>query len=327
MIEEVVENIYKIEIPLPNSPLKFINSYLIKAPERNLIIDTGMNRKECLDEMVAGLRELEVDLTETDFFITHFHVDHLGLVSSLLTQDSMIYFNQPEADRLERIRSGSVWPEMIDFTRSNGFPDNELEEILHHHPGYKYLQLRDPMPFHFLGDGDTLHVGDYRFNCVETPGHSKGHRCLYDPRKRIFFAGDHILNGLTPNISLRSAEENPLRDYLASLDKVYPLEIELVLPGHGSLFKNFKTRIGELKQHHQERADEVTSILRKGNKNAYEVASEMSWEISCDRWDLFPTLQKWFAVGEAMAHLRYLEDMGRAQKGMEGQKIVYSPRE
>lgn len=41
MIEEILTNLYKIEIPLPKSPLKALNSYVIKDTERNLIIDTG----------------------------------------------------------------------------------------------------------------------------------------------------------------------------------------------------------------------------------------------------------------------------------------------
>ena len=324
MIEEIISNIYKIEIPLPNSPLKFINSYLIKAPKRNLIIDTGMNREECLNAMVMGLRKLGTHLTETDFFITHFHVDHFGLVPELLTNNSVIYFNRPEADRIGKIRFSTIWTDMINFTRLNGFPENELQEILHSHPAHKYFRLRENMLFKFLGDEDTLNVGDYLFKCVETPGHSKGHMCLYEPNKKIFFAGDHILNDITPNISLMSNEENPLKDYMASLDKVYPLDIELVLPAPGSIFKNCKERINELKQHHQKRTDEVTSILKKGSKDAYQVASQMSWDIPYDSWDLYPALQKWFAIGEAMAHLKYLEDMDVILKEIREQKIIYS---
>ena len=51
MIEEVLPNLFRIEIPLPDSPLKSLNSYVIKAADRNLIIDTGLNRKECFRAM------------------------------------------------------------------------------------------------------------------------------------------------------------------------------------------------------------------------------------------------------------------------------------
>ncbi len=44
MIEDISPGLYKIELPLPKNPLKSINSYVIKGKDRNLIIDTGMNR-------------------------------------------------------------------------------------------------------------------------------------------------------------------------------------------------------------------------------------------------------------------------------------------
>ena len=55
MIEEILANLYRIEIPLPQSPLKALNSYVIKNPERNLIIDTGWNQEECMNAMQTGL--------------------------------------------------------------------------------------------------------------------------------------------------------------------------------------------------------------------------------------------------------------------------------
>jgi glyoxylase-like metal-dependent hydrolase (beta-lactamase superfamily II) len=149
--------------------------------------------------------------------------------------------------------------------------------------------------------------------------------CLYEPNKKIFVAGDHILNYITPNIQLWSNEWNPLKEYLASLDKVYGLDIELVLPGHRSVFRNCKERIQELKYHHQKRLDEIISILGKGSQNAFQIASQMSWEIIYDSWDLFPVTQKWFAIGEAISHLKYLEEKKIIQREMEGQTIIFHP--
>jgi hypothetical protein len=111
---------------------------------------------------------------------------------------------------------------------------------------------------------------------------------------------------------------------LASLDKVYELDIELVLPGHRSIFRNCKERILELKDHHQKRLEEIISILRKGKKNAFQVASQMSWDITYDSWDLFPMTQKWFAIGEAISHLKYLEEKKRIKRETEGEKIYFS---
>ncbi len=320
MIENILANLYRIEIPLPKSPLKTLNSYVIKNSRRNLVIDTGWNQEECLNAMGNGLRQLEVDIGETDFFITHLHSDHLGLVSKLATDTSTIYFNQPDADRFN---SGIHPDNFLAFARLNGYPENELQEVLRSHPGFKFGS-KGNLVFHILKEGDTISIGDYVFKCMGTPGHTMGHMCLYEPGKKIFVAGDHILKDITPNIQLWSDQWDPLKEYLASLDKVQELDIELVLPGHRSIFRDFKERIQELKDHHQERLDEIISILKKGRKDAFQVASLMSWDIVYDSWDLFPMTQKWFAVGEAISHLKYLEEKKRIKREMKGRRIVFS---
>jgi glyoxylase-like metal-dependent hydrolase (beta-lactamase superfamily II) len=320
MTEEIAPNLYRIEIPLPNNPLKFLNSYLIKSSERNLIIDTGWNQEECVKAMQTGLMELGVDIRKTDFFITHLHTDHLGLVSSLANETSAIYFNQPEADW---IKSGIHLDDLISLARFNGFPEKELQAVSHSHPGFRFRSI-EQLSFHILKGGNTISISDFKFECVETPGHTKGHMCLYEPDKKILVAGDHILNDITPNILLWSDEWNPLKEYLESLDKVYELDIELVLPGHRGTFRNCKERIQELKHHHCKRLNEIVSILEKGSRNAFQVASQMIWDNIYDSWDLFPVSQKWFATGEAISHLKYLEEDKRIKRDIEGQKIVFS---
>ena len=320
MIKEVLPKIYKIEIPLPGSPLKTINSYVIRDSSRNLIIDTGLNRKECMNAMQTGLRELGVRLRETDFFITHLHADHFALVSRLATDTSLVYFNQPDAERHAR---GGVWDGMAAQARLHGFPERELQSALRNHPGFRYGSRLD-MSLSILKQGDTVEIGEYGFICVETPGHTRGHMCLFEPDRKILFSGDHILGDITPNIQSWSDEWNPLREYLFSLDKVYEMDVEVVLPGHRSIFKNCRERIQELKSHHRKRAEEVLSILEKGSRNAFQVASQMSWDIISESWDLFPVSQKWFATGEAIAHLKYLEEKSLVFKEWVEGKIIYS---
>jgi hypothetical protein len=50
----------------------------------------------------------------------------------------------------------------------------------------------------------------------------------------------------------------------------------------------------------------------------------MTWDIPLDSWNRFPVLQRWFATGETMAHLKYLEESGRVKKEMRDQKIIYA---
>jgi glyoxylase-like metal-dependent hydrolase (beta-lactamase superfamily II) len=146
---------------------------------------------------------------------------------------------------------------------------------------------------------------------VATPGHTLGHTCLYESDKKLLVAGDHILIDITPNIQCWSDAQNPLKHYLASLDKVSGLQIDLVLPGHRRLIRNPLVRIEELKRHHANRLSEVLTILGDGPMTAFQIAARMTWDLKCETWDDFPVAQKWFATGEAISHLSYLAEAGR----------------
>jgi glyoxylase-like metal-dependent hydrolase (beta-lactamase superfamily II) len=324
MVDEIRPGLHRIEVPLPGSPLKSINSYIVTSGDRNLVIDTGMMRPECERALRAGLDELNVRLGETDFFITHLHADHMGLVSALATETSTVTFNRPDNRVVVAAREdhSRFFDRLITHTRLGGFSEREIEESLGEHPGYKYSPPEYP-PFRFVEDGEEIEVGEYRFVVVATPGHTPGHRCLYEPERKLFLSGDHVLGDITPNITVWGADDDSLGDYLASLDKVAELEVGLVLPGHRTWFNGFQTRIDELKRHHRHRLDEVLAVLASGSGTAYQVASQMTWDIVAKSWDDFPVVQKWFAVSEATSHLRYLEHRDQVVSAEHDGRLMY----
>ncbi|MFC1941798.1 MBL fold metallo-hydrolase [Chloroflexota bacterium] len=320
MFEEILPDLYRIEIPLPRNPLQSLNSYLIKGDGRFLIIDTGLNRDECRDAMLSALEELHVDLASTSFFITHIHADHSGLLTTLASENSIVYFNQKESVMID---SGGLWEGFNMFFLSHGFPEEELAKAMDSHPGRRY-GLKRHFDFTVVNEGDPIEIGDYCFKCVSTPGHSPGHMSLYEANKNILIAGDHILFDITPNIGFWPNMEDALTQYLASLEKVYQLDVSIVLPGHRNILNDHKTRIKELQEHHHDRLNEIISALEGGEKTAYELAPCISWDVDFGSWELFPPAQKWFAFGETLAHAKHLEKKEMIQSKHRGDKIVFS---
>jgi glyoxylase-like metal-dependent hydrolase (beta-lactamase superfamily II) len=318
MIDEIFPDIHRIEIPLPRNPLRIINAYLVKGTDRSLLIDTGMNRPESIAAMRAGIESLAIECARTDIFVTHSHSDHVGLVSMLKTPTSRVFLH-PADESI--ICSPNLWTDLAKSARAHGFPDSET--AVEKHPGKKYLFTGRP-DFTPLQEGDTLSVGRYRFHCIATPGHTPGHLCLYEPKARLFFSGDHILDSITPNISGWAQEnEDPLGDFQKSLDKVAAYDIVLVLPGHRNPITDHRRRIEELQKHHRERTQEVADILGRAEQTAYQVASRMTWDISYSRWEEFPVPQQWFATGEALAHLLHLERMGTVARTRRGETVYF----
>jgi glyoxylase-like metal-dependent hydrolase (beta-lactamase superfamily II) len=284
-----------------------------------------MDRKACIDAMHSCLEKLKVDLSHTDFFITHLHADHLGLVKRLVTDTSIVYFSHTEASLFNSIVKAVEKRRQAFYTLllSNGFPEDELKIALQGHPGFRYSP-KETIDFTGLEEGDMINVGTYSFTCIETPGHSPGHMCLYEMKKRILISGDHILADITPNITCWPDLSDSLSAYLESLDKVNPLDVDLVLPGHRSLITDHKKRVRELKAHHDERLNEALQAIRENDKTAWDVAPQITWDINADSWETFPSVQKWFAMGETIAHLNKLVSDGEIRRIDENGRITYT---
>ena len=75
--------------------------------------------------------------------------------------------------------------------------------------------------------------------------------------------------------------------------------------------------------HHRRRLEEVLTILEGRSMTAFEVASRMTWDLRYESWNDFPVAQRWFATGEAISHLRYLEEAGQVLRGTEDQLTRY----
>lgn len=304
MIEELQLNIYRVKIPLPLSPLKHLNSYILKTDERNLIIDTGLNEAECFHAMQKALGALCIDMDRTDLFVTHFHIDHFGLVPRIVSKNTRIYFNRIETQQQDSWEGFQV---DMDYLTRHGFPKHMVSTVLDKHPAKDYFPVKWPREAILTDDGDRIAVGPFRLECVHTPGHSPGHMCLYEKNYKILFCGDHLLANISPIITCWSEKENRLKAYLNSLYKTRFIDVKVAYPGHQTFIYRHIDVIDKILYHHAKRLSEVEDILADNPKTAFTVASQMHWNLNDGKWDTFPDVQKLFATSEALANLRYLE--------------------
>lgn len=310
MTEEIMKNLYRLPVTLPDSPLKLLNSYLIKGGERNLLIDTGYKRPECLDSLQGQLAELNVDMSKTDILLTHLHADHTGLAPSVAVPGTRVYLSRAELPWVLKGTREDLWKrdnvEMVRF----GFDPEIVRKFLKHAASRDLSPdagFQDYLP---IDDGQAFTCGEYTLRAVLTPGHTPAHMCFWMEEQKTMFTGDHVLFDISPNITSWVNVDDSLGDYLNSLRMIDRYDVQTALPGHRET-GDFHARIADLLDHHEQRLAECLDIVkRKPCQSVYDITGQMSWRIRCNSWEDFPLGQKWFAVGEAASHLRHLETRG-----------------
>lgn len=319
MLELLYENpeIYRMLIPLPENPLKTLNSYLIKSENRNLLIDTGFNRPECHEALIENLKELNVDMEKTDIFLTHLHFDHTGLINKIAHKNSKAYIGKIDYEYMFENLEGFNWEESEKRFASEGFP-YEIIERLRDTNQAKIFAPDGMFESILVEDGYKFNVDKLEFTVILTSGHTPGHTCLYLEKEKLLFSGDHILFDITPNITSWLRVKDSLRNYIESLEKIKKLEITKTFPGHRATSDNVYSRIDEIIEHHKSRLTDTLEVIKeksaKEGLTAYEIASFMKWNMRGKSWTEFPDNQKWFAVGETLSHLDYLFNENKIEK-------------
>ena len=180
MLTKIYENpaVYRVDVPLPDNPLKNLNCYVIQDSGETLIIDTGFNRKECLDALLEGLAELDADWEKTNLFLTHLHADHTGLAPTLMKdKPGKMYMSRVDYAVLEGLMVGEVWKVSDANFIAEGFTQEQIN-ILHSGNPARGFEPECFFDVEELEDGDVITVGKWKFQCILVPGHTPGQMIL-----------------------------------------------------------------------------------------------------------------------------------------------------
>lgn len=301
----VSDGVYQVKLPVP-FPLKFVASYLVEDRHGWTVIDPGFDYPPARGTWEACAAEVGLDL-ERDLrriIVTHLHPDHIGLARWLEGRSGApVWMLEGEIENARRVWDPNRGTE--DFVRyliRNGMDAQTAEPTA----GSTKLGVRLPERLIPLRPGDSIELGGGEARVVHTPGHSDFHFVLHDERRRLLFAGDHLLLKITPNIGLWTyTAPRPLQRYLDSIEGLRGLDVGLVFPGHGPLFHDLDGRIDELVLHHEERLTVMHEAFSDGPATAFEIARRVFPDELSDH-------QLRFALAETLAHLEHLVDDGRA---------------
>jgi glyoxylase-like metal-dependent hydrolase (beta-lactamase superfamily II) len=97
---------------------------------------------------------------------------------------------------------------------------------------------------------------------------------LHQPERRLLISGDHLL-GRTVLFFDHGHSPDPVGEFLGGLDEVEPLEIDLVLPGHGRPFRDPQVKIAEARRQVNELIGKVRDSLGEGERTAFEIVGDI----------------------------------------------------
>ncbi|MGE0880329.1 MAG: MBL fold metallo-hydrolase [Acidimicrobiia bacterium] len=310
-VERLRPGLWSIPVPIPNNSLRYVYVYAMETDKGLYIVDVGWNTDDVYDALVAGLKTAGFSITDIKgMLVTHIHADHYGLAGRVReASGAWIALHEADAKLLQEryVEPDELIGRITHMMKRTGAPAEDVATLpTASMPVRPFVDVA--IPDILLADGDKAEVPGWDVTAIWTPGHSPGHLCFWEAGYELMLSGDHVLPRITPNISYHpQAGDNPLGDYLRSLEKLQPYEAREVLPAHEYRFNDLQARIAQLRQHHEHRFAEVVDALKDGVTTAWEVASRMHWSRS---WESLQGFMRRAAVSEALAHLRELEMRG-----------------
>ncbi|WP_028994026.1 MBL fold metallo-hydrolase [Azonexus hydrophilus] len=319
-VREVAPGIFWLRMPLPFQ-LDHINLWLMRDGDGWTIVDTGFPDDAVRETWRAILDRLDGPVTR--LIVTHFHPDHLGLATWLLAETGAELWMTSG----EFLTAHVVWNEvaghgarfMVEQFRQHGLDGEHLARFEKRGSGYRKAVPGLPEHYRRIKAGDAIRIGCHTWQTIIGYGHAPEHLALYCAELGVLISGDMLLPRISTNISVFAAtpDADALRWYLASLDRMAEevLPQTLVLPSHGLPFTGVQARVGALHAHHEERLHALENSCEHAPQSAAGLLDVLFGRV-------LDTHQTMFAMGEAIAHLNYLEQAGRLSRSIDADGVI-----
>jgi glyoxylase-like metal-dependent hydrolase (beta-lactamase superfamily II) len=313
-VREVADGILWVSTPVPFVGLRQVNLWFLRDGAGWTMIDCGYGWDQTREALETIWKEALGGRPVTRLIVTHYHPDHAGnmawiserwggLLPRLSLGEWFACNISMTAGYADNIKQRNVWHERhgLDAERRRLF----MDEVVPYDVGVAL-----PQAFKRLRENDVVRIGNDGWRVITGQGHSPEHVSLYCAERKLLIAGDQILPQITTNVSTwpMEPEADTLASFLETCQKfIGQLDPEtLVLPSHRKPFRNVRFRLFELGQHHAARLNLLLSAV-KGQTAAGDVL-DVLFKGKLDGHQIG------FAMGEAIAHLNYLVQIGHLHR-------------
>lgn len=317
---EVAPGIFWLRMPLPFA-LNHINLWLLEDGEGWAMVDCGLGNETTRAIWEAHFSGRLAGRPVKRVIATHHHPDHSGNAGWLTSRFGVhLWMAQAEyltAHAIRDLGAGFSPQNIIAMFRRNGLTDERLESQSGRGGRFRSVVPEFPTTYRRLTDALVLSIGGRDWRVIMGYGHSPEHAALYCKELGVLISGDMVLPRISTNVSVWPLEPlgNPLRLFLESILRYAQLPARtLVLPSHGLPFRGLRERVAQLHEHHSLRLEELAEACATPRSAAEVIGTLFRRELDVH--------QLYFAMGEAMAHLHYLHELGQLSRETGGDGVI-----
>ena len=135
---------------------------------------------------------------------------------------------------------------------------------------------------------------------LPTPGHARGHVCIFEARNGSLITGD-LMAGLGTVVI--DPPEGHMANYFDSLKRMQALPVTALFPAHGPVIANAKAKIQEYLDHRTEREKYILHAWQRGNREPSTIVKEVYTDV--------PPAMYGLAERSVIAHLEKLREEGQ----------------
>lgn len=308
----VADGVWWIRMPLPFA-LDHINLWLLEDGEGWTLVDTGFGVPATWDLWERHFAGTLGGRPVKNIVVTHYHPDHVGSAAWLVERTAAPFWMTTgeflSAHAARDDTAGFDRSTGIDFFAINGLDVSRFPETMRTVNGYARGVPHLPRQYRRMMHGDMLGIDGHDWEVITVFGHAPEHAALWCAAKNILISGDQVLPRITTNVGVwgNQPEANPLQQFLASLGRFSHLPGDaLVLPSHDRVFHGLHKRIAELHEHHAKRLERLLEGC------AEPITAHQALPLLFRR--ALDDHQLMFAMGEAIAHLHYLQYEGKVRR-------------
>jgi glyoxylase-like metal-dependent hydrolase (beta-lactamase superfamily II) len=324
---EVAPRIHWLRMPLPFA-LDHINLWLLADDDGFALVDCGYGDGPTRALWEQHFAAVLAARPLARIVATHCHPDHVGNAAWLSARTgapvAMTHAEFLTAHALAGQHGGYGAAPTIALFRKHGMAPEHIAAFDARGNPYRRGVPELPATFDRLLDGDTRTLGGTAWTVVEGHGHSPEHASLFSRERGVLISGDMLLPKISTNVSVWAPEPDgdPLRRFLDSIAAFETLPPDtLVLPSHGLPFRGIPVRVAQLRAHHDARLSELAAAVAAAP--APVSAADVVPVLFRRELDL---QQRYFAMGEAIAHLNRLWRAGRVVRDVAADGAIrFSP--